>query len=67
LREEFNVQIQPNASLSRIGRVQRARQAASLSEDAFKGGSRPQRRLPLKSPWRLGLSRLFEQHLSEAK
>jgi hypothetical protein len=54
------MQIQPKSDATRLGRVQRARQAARLNEDAFKGGDRPQGRLKLKSPWKLGNERLWE-------
>lgn len=55
------MQIQPKSDPSRLGRVQRARQALHNSDDAFKGGeASPRQRLGLRKPWLMGTSRLFK-------
>jgi hypothetical protein len=55
------MQIQPKTDQTRLGRVQRARQALHNADDAFKGGEdSPRHRLGLKKPWMTGTSRLFK-------
>jgi hypothetical protein len=55
------MQSQPKSDEPRTGRVQRARQALHVNDDAFKGGGEdsPRLRLGLKRPWIGGRSRLF--------
>lgn len=62
------MQIQPKSDEARIGRVQRARQAIRVNDDAFKGGEdSPRLRLGLRRPWMSGRSRLFTGPENEAE
>ena len=55
------MQIQPKSDELRTGRVQRARQAIRIDDDAFKGGEdSPRLRLGLTRPWMSGRSGLFK-------
>ena len=60
------MQIQPGSSQPRkSGDARRARQAAGLTEDAFKGGDAASPRGSiLKSPWRPGTGRLWRDLLA---
>jgi hypothetical protein len=53
------MQDQPKPDMRRAEKVQRARQARTINEDAFKGGEAPRKRLRLKSPWLSGSGRLW--------
>jgi hypothetical protein len=56
------MQFQPKSDESRRGRVQRARQAGRVNDDAFKGGETPPKsRLGLKAPWMIGTERLWKR------
>jgi hypothetical protein len=52
------MQTQPTRD-AKTGVKQRARQAALVADDTFKGGETPRQKLPLTSPWNMGMSRLF--------
>lgn len=53
------MQTQPRSD-ERRRRIERARQALKIAEDAFKGGAEtPRRSLGLKRPWLAGTSRLW--------
>ena len=53
------MQTQPKTE-AKPGARQRIRQAVLVADDAFKGGDpAPRQRLPLTSPWNMGMSRLF--------
>jgi len=55
------MQTQPGFDEPRPGREQRARQAALVHDDAFKGGGdSPSPRLGLRRPWMLAASRLLD-------
>lgn len=55
------MQTQPRSIEPRPDRVQRARQALHIDDDAFKGGeAEPRPRLGLRPPWMTGTSRLFK-------
>jgi hypothetical protein len=61
------MQNQPKSDEARVGRVQRARQAIRVDDDAFKGGEdAPNPRLGLKRPWVSGRSRPPCSHDTEA-
>lgn len=59
------MQVQPKADDVRASEKRRARQAAALAEDAFRGGTGPSFRLTLKAPWlMLGAGRLWPSRRS---
>lgn len=68
------MQNQPKSDEVRVARVQRARQAVRVDDDAFKGGEdafkggedAPNLRLGLERPWVSGRSRLPCSHDAEA-
>jgi hypothetical protein len=57
------MQIQPRSLLRLNGNTRRARQAAGLDEDAFKGGApgTPLHRGRPQPPWQMGTSRLWSR------